>query len=131
MANSILERALRQGSADAVVTLAALGEAQQASALPTVLEYLTSAAPAERRAAVDAAGRLMAPERQLGLAVEPIVLALERARGSRMERAALLGLLGRTGSPRAAAALIPESRLSIRQSPITTGPRQVCLAQTS
>lgn len=109
-AHTVLELALRQGSADPVVALKALGEAQQPSALPTVLEYLTSAAPAERRAALDAAGRLMAPERELGLAVEPLVLALERARGSRLERAALLGLLGRTGSPRAAAALIPEAR---------------------
>jgi HEAT repeat protein len=59
---------------------------------------------------MDAAGRLMAPDRELGLAVEPIVSALERARGARLERAALIGLLGRTGSPRAAAALIPEAR---------------------
>lgn len=111
-AAAMVERALRQGSAEVTVTLTALGEAQQPSALPTVLEYLTSAAPAERRAAMDAAGRLMAPERELGLAVEPIVSALERARGSRLERAGLIGLLGRTGSPRAAAALIREARAS-------------------
>lgn len=110
-ATSIVEQALRQGGVDVSVALGALGEAKDVSALPTVLEYLTAAAPAVRRAAIDAAGQLLVPDREQGLAVDPIVLALGRARGSRLERAALMGLLGRTGSPRAAAALIPEAQL--------------------
>lgn len=109
-AKAIVEQALRQGAAEPTVALNALGAARQVSALPTVLEYLTSAAPAERRAAMDAAGQLMATDRELGLAVEPIVLALQRARGARLERAALIGLLGRTRSPRAAEALVPAAR---------------------
>jgi HEAT repeat protein len=56
---------------------------------------------------VDAAGRLLDPSKELGLAVEPIAQALAHAQGSRLERAALLGLLGRTGSARAAASLLP------------------------
>ncbi len=106
-AKTLIELALRQGLGSPQVALTALGRAGASTALPTVLEYLTSAAPAERRAAIDAANRLLMPDRELGLAVEPIVLALNRAHGARLEQAALIGLLGRTGSPRAAASLIP------------------------
>lgn len=103
----LLERALRQGVVPATAALVALGRAGGPSTLPTVLEYLASAVPSERRAAIDAAGRLLEPSQRLGLAVEPIVAALERARGKRQEQAALIGLLGRTGSARAAASLRP------------------------
>lgn len=109
-ASELCERALRQGTAGAADALAALGSAGESSALPTVLEFLTSAAPLERRAAIDAAGLLLDPSRESGLAVEPIAQALARAAGSRLERAALLGLLGRTGSPRAAASLLPAAQ---------------------
>jgi HEAT repeat protein len=111
-ASLLIERALRQGSVAATTALAALGEAQRASALPTVLEFLTSSVPAERRAAIEAAGRLLDPEHELGLAVEPIAQALERAQESRLERAALVGLLGRTGSARAAGSLLAAARSS-------------------
>lgn len=104
-ASELCERALRQGAVDAADALAALGAAGQAVALPTVLEFLGSAVPRERRAAIDAAGQLLDPSREAGLAVEPIAQALERADGSRLERAALLGLLGQTGSARAATSL--------------------------
>ncbi len=106
-ARAVIERALRQGAGSATSALTALGRVGDPKALPTVLEFLTSAAPAERRAAIDATGQLLAPDRDLGLAVEPIVLALNRAHGARLEQAALIGLLGRTGSPRAAASLFP------------------------
>ena len=106
-AKSLIELALRQGLGSPQVALVALGRAGAPTALPTILEYLTSPAPAERRAAIDAASLLLTPDRELGLAVEPIVLALSRAHGARLEQAALIGLLGRTGSPRAAASLIP------------------------
>lgn len=106
-ATALVLRALREGVVEASRALAALAQCQDPSTLPAVLEYLTSASPAERRAAIDASGKLLDPEQRLGIAVEPIVLALNRAQGNRLERAALIGLLGRTGSPRAAAALIP------------------------
>jgi HEAT repeat protein len=106
-ARQLVLRALREGVVEPARALRALGACGDASTLPAVLEYLTAASPAERRAAIDSAGQLLHPEQQLGLAVEPITLALERAQNSRLERAALIGLLGRTGSPRAAAALIP------------------------
>jgi HEAT repeat protein len=106
-ASRSLERALRQGAVAAATALTALGDAGQASALPTVLEFLTSGVPAERRAAIDAAGRLLEPGRDHGVLVEPIAQAASHARESRFERAALIGLLGRTGSARAAASLLP------------------------
>jgi HEAT repeat protein len=106
-ATALVLRALREGVVEATRALGALAQCGDRSTLPAVLEYLTSSSPAERRAAIDAASRLLEPEQRLGLAVEPIVLALSRAQGNRLERAALIGLLGRTGSPRAAEALIP------------------------
>ncbi|HTV26041.1 MAG TPA: HEAT repeat domain-containing protein, partial [Polyangiaceae bacterium] len=105
-ASGLIERASRQGSVGAAAALAALGAARQPSALPTVLEFLTSGVQAERRAAIEAAGELLDPERELGLAVEPIAQALAHAQESRLERAALVGLLGRTGSARAAPSLL-------------------------
>ena len=106
-ASRLAERALRENVVSAATALAALGASNDARVTPTVLEYLTSSVPAERRAAIEAAGQLLAPERQLGVAVEPIALALGRARGGRLEQAALIALLGRTGSPRAAPSLTP------------------------
>jgi HEAT repeat protein len=105
-ASGVLERALRQGAVGASAALVALGDAGDPAALPTVLEYLAAQNPAERRAAIDAAGQLLDPLREAGLAVEPIARALERAPESRLERVALIGLLGQTGSPRAAPALV-------------------------
>jgi HEAT repeat protein len=106
-ATALVLRALREGVVEPTRALPALAACGHRTTLPAMLEYLTSSSPAERRAAIDAAGRLLDPEQRLGLAVEPIVLALTRARGNRLERAALIGLLGRTGSPRAAQALVP------------------------
>lgn len=105
-ASVLIERALRQGSVGAAAALAALGAAGQPAALPTVLEFLTSGVQAERRSAIEAAAELLDPEQELGLAVEPIAQALSHAQESRLERAALVGLLGRTGSPRAAPSLL-------------------------
>jgi cellulose synthase operon protein C len=111
-ASLLVERALRQGSVTPTTALTALGMAGQVSALPTVLEFLTSTVPAERRAAIEAAGHLLDPERELGLAVEPIAQALSHAQESRLERAALVGLLGRTGSARAAPSLLSAAQSS-------------------
>jgi HEAT repeat protein len=106
-AREILLRTLREGLAEVPRTLGALARAGDTTTLPAVLEYLSSPNPAERRAAIDAADRLLDPDRRLGLAVEPIVQALDRAQSTRLEQAALIGLLGRTGSPRAVPALLP------------------------
>ena len=106
-AGSLAERALRENVVSPAIALAALGATRLVRALPTVLEYLTSSVPADRRAAIEATGLLLEPERKLGMAVEPIALALSRARGGRLEQAALIALLGRTGSPRAASSLVP------------------------
>lgn len=105
-ASELIDRALRQGSVGAAAAIAALGASGQPSALPTVLEFLTSGVQTERRAAIEAAGQLLAPDREMGLAVEPIAQALAHASESRLERAALVGLLGRTGSARAAPSLL-------------------------
>ncbi len=107
LAGSLAERALRDNVVSPPIALEALGATRLVRALPTVLEYLTSSVPAERRAAIEAAGQLLQPERKLGMAVEPIALALSRARGGRLEQAALIALLGRTGSARAAPTLVP------------------------
>lgn len=106
-AGNLAERALRENVVSPAVALTALGATRHVRALPTVLEYLTSSVPAERRAAIEAAGQMLEPERRLGVAVEPIALALSRARGGRLEQAALIALLGRTGSARAAPTLAP------------------------
>jgi HEAT repeat protein len=109
-AAQLIERALRQGAAEATGALTALGNAGDPAVLPTILEYVTAKSATERRAAIDAAAQLLDPDRQLGFAVEPIMSALSGARGGRLEQAALIALLGRTGSPRAAASLIPFAR---------------------
>jgi HEAT repeat protein len=106
-AQRLVEEALRRSAIGPVVALDALGRIGDRAALPVVLEYLSSARPAERRAAIDALGRLLDPAAGNGIAVEPLVLALSQARDARLERAALIALLGRTGSPRAIAELVP------------------------
>lgn len=106
-ARNVVERAVRENLVGVAAALEALGAIGSSEALPTVLEYLTSPTAAERRAAIDAAGRLLEPEQRLGGAVEPIGLALRRTGAGPLERAALIALLGRTGSPRAAPILKP------------------------
>lgn len=108
----LVESALRRASVSPAVGLEALGRIGDAAALPLVLESLSSSRPGERRAAIDALGQLLDPKASHGIAIEPLVLALEQARGARFERAALIALLGRTGSPRAAAELTPFARSS-------------------
>lgn len=99
--------ALRRGVLGAPAALASLQKLGDPKSLPTVLEHLADSDPVVRRAAVDAAVVLLDPKKPDGRAVDPIVQALERARSSKAERAALARLLGRTGSPRAVKALGP------------------------
>jgi cellulose synthase operon protein C len=111
-AQPALEEALRRGSIGPGTALSAFGNSGNVKALPVVLEYLSSSKPAERRAAIDALGRLLEPGARAGIAVEPLVLGLSQTRDSRFERAALIGLLGRTGSARAVAELVPLANAS-------------------
>lgn len=106
-ARKAVERALRENVVGVAQALEALGAIGSSESLPTVLEYLGSATASERKAAIDAAGRLLPREERWGGAVEPIAFALERPGAGPLEQAALLALLGRTRSPRAAPSLIP------------------------
>jgi HEAT repeat protein len=99
--------ALRRGVVRPRAALGALAKIGDPSTLPTVLEHLADPDPFVRRAAIDATAALLDPKRPDGRAVEPIQKALDRAKASEAERAALARLLGRTGSPRAVAALSP------------------------
>lgn len=106
-AASLIIDALRRGVVRPRAALAALAKLEDPSAVPTVLEHLADPDPFVRRAAIDAAAVLLDPKTPDGRAVEPIAKALDRAKSSDAERAALARLLGRTGSPRAVAALAP------------------------
>lgn len=99
--------ALRRGVVGTVAALSALETLGDDKSLPTVLEHLADSDPVVRRAAVDAAVALLDPKKPDGRAVDPIAQALDKARSSKAERAALARLLGRTGSPRAVKALMP------------------------
>ncbi|MBK7581779.1 MAG: HEAT repeat domain-containing protein [Myxococcales bacterium] len=103
----LIVSALRRGALGAPAALSALETLGDKAALPTVLEHLGDPDPGVRRAAIDAAVALLDPKHPDGRAVDPIAQALEKARSSKAERAALARLLGRTGSPRAVKALAP------------------------
>lgn len=106
-ADGALISAMRRGVLEPSVGMAGLGELNSALGLPLVLSYLADDDPSRRRAAVDAAGALLEPGKPDGRAVGPIRQAFESARERKNERRALVTLLGRTGSPRAAAVLLP------------------------
>lgn len=99
--------ALRRGVLRAPAALASLERLGDPKSLPTVLEHLADSDPVVRRAAVDAAVALLDPTKPDGRAVDPVAQALDKARSSKAERAALARLLGRTGSPRAVKPLLP------------------------
>lgn len=99
--------AVRRGRVSPDAALVSLGEIGDPVALPLALEFLGHRDPAVRRAALSAARALLHPADADGRAVEPLELAFHRAKGRRSERLALLELLGRTGSPRAARVLVP------------------------
>jgi HEAT repeat protein len=109
-APAAVTEALRRGVIRPPAALRALAAVGNPQSLPTALEYLADPEPQVRRAAIDAAAELLDPTRPDGRAVDPIRRALDMARGSRAEQVALISLLGRTGSPRAAMLLIPIAR---------------------
>jgi HEAT repeat protein len=99
--------ALHRGVVRTRAALRALGRLGSPASVPVVLEYLIDPDPFVRRSAIDAAGALLDPQRPDGRAVEPIARALDRAGSDKTERAALTILLGKAGSPRAVARLMP------------------------
>ena len=87
--------------------LRALADLGDAAALPTVLELLGDDDPSARREAIRAAMALLDPGRADGRAVDPARALLGDAATPLDERVDLVRLLGRTGSPRAQAVLLP------------------------
>ncbi len=99
--------ALDRGRLSAKVGLAVLGKLGDARALSAALERLTVPDAETRWAAMDAAEALLSPKDADGRAVEPLARALAARAVSPPERLRLVGLLGRTGSERALATLLP------------------------
>jgi HEAT repeat protein len=97
-----ISQALRRGVVRPRAALAALAACADHHALSIVVEYLAVDDPWVRRAAVEAAHALLDQTDPDGRAVEPILRALDAAHGRKAERVALVTLLGKTGSPRAA-----------------------------
>jgi len=102
-----LRDALGRGALRPLSALQAFAELRAPDSLPTVLEYVSDSDALVRRAAMVAAKALLDPRRPDGRAVEPISRALQKSRAEREDQVALLDLLGQTGSPRAAAILLP------------------------
>ncbi len=98
--------AMQRGQIPAAIGLRALALLGDRTALPAVLELLESPSAAVRRSAIDAASELLDPAEPEGTAVDPIAMQLVAPRLTPAESVALCGLLGRTGSPRAAAVLM-------------------------
>jgi HEAT repeat protein len=97
--------AMQRGKVPERVGLVALASLGSPSAVPNVLEMLDAPSIAVRSAAMTAAEQLLDPARRDGRAVDPLVARLSEPGVGVDERVALARLLGRTGSPRAAAAL--------------------------
>lgn len=99
--------ALDRGRLSPKVGLAVLGKLGDATSLSAALERLTTPDSETRAAAMDAAAALLSPRDADGRAVEPLARALVARGVSRAERLRLVELLGRTGSERALATLLP------------------------
>jgi len=100
-----ITQSLRRGVVRPRAALAALAACGDHRALSIVVEYLAVDDPWVRRAAVEAAQTLLDQTDPDGRAVEPILRALDAAHGRKAERVALVSLLGKTGSLRAAPTL--------------------------
>ncbi|MGE0327432.1 MAG: HEAT repeat domain-containing protein [Polyangiaceae bacterium] len=110
--DQVIVDALRRGVVDPRIGMNGLAELKSPLGLPVVLAYLADDEPIVRRAAVEAASELLDPGKPDGRAVGPIREALQAARDRKNERRALVALLGRTGSARAANVLLPLARKS-------------------
>jgi HEAT repeat protein len=102
---SAIERALRAETLAPAAALFGIGGAGNATHVPLVLEFLDDTAADVREQARVALRTLLDPSRPDGRAVDPIVAALHSKRTTARDRIALVGLLGRTGAPRASAPL--------------------------
>ncbi|MDC0683348.1 HEAT repeat domain-containing protein [Sorangium atrum] len=102
-----LVRGMQRGVVPLRHGLRALGALGDPAALPSVLELLGDADPAVRAEAIRAATALLDPARPDGRAVDPARALLVDPATASDEKLALVQLLGRTGSPRAQAALLP------------------------
>ncbi|WP_437551364.1 HEAT repeat domain-containing protein [Sorangium sp. So ce367] len=102
-----IERGMQRGVVPLRHGLRALGALGDPAALPGVLELLGDADPAVRAEAIRAAAALLDPARPDGRAVDPARALLVDPATAPDEKLALVQLLGRTGSPRAQAALLP------------------------
>src|SRR5690606_15111474 len=98
--------AWRQGRILAPALLDALAVQQGEQSLLLVLELLSSDAPGVRTKAGDVLGGLLQERGGDGRAVEPVVEALRKV-SSASDAEALIGVLGRTGAPRAVTHLLP------------------------
>ncbi|HEY1956216.1 MAG TPA: HEAT repeat domain-containing protein [Polyangiaceae bacterium] len=98
--------AMRRGVLPSAAAMRALGRIGDPSAVPVVLEFALDPSPQVRQEALDAAGRLLDPEKPDGRVVEPLVAALRDPRLQTGERAQIATLLGRAGAARAAAPLV-------------------------
>jgi HEAT repeat protein len=103
----LVSDALRQGQIGADTALGALGRLARQESLPVVLEHLSHKDRELRLLALTALEAVLDPVRPEGRAVDPLALALEQHREDRHTILTVVRLLGRTGSPRAAAALLP------------------------
>ena len=101
----VIVRAMQRGKVPARVGLRALARRKSPAAQPYVLEMLDAPTLAVRRAAMDAAEELLDPMRHDGRPVDPIVARLSDPQLPIDERVALIRLLGKTGSARAAKTL--------------------------
>lgn len=99
--------AIQQGRVDVAAALEALGRARQPSATRVVLEHVSDADARVRRAALHAAGELLDPAHPDGRALEPLLVAMDRAREHPEELASVARLVGKTGAARAGTKLIP------------------------
>ncbi|WP_437280813.1 HEAT repeat domain-containing protein [Sorangium sp. So ce375] len=102
-----LVRGMQRGVVPLRHGLRALGALGDPAALPSVLELLGDADPAVRAEAIRAATALLDPARPDGRAVDPARALLVDPATAPDEKLALVQLLGRTGSPRAQAVLLP------------------------
>jgi cellulose synthase operon protein C len=104
-ASRALGRAMERGVLAPAAGLTALARLGDESALPSVLSRLADPDAVVRVAAVEASRAILDPRHDHGSAIDPIVERLKSAKPTLEERAALLELLGRTGSARAVSSL--------------------------
>jgi HEAT repeat protein len=102
----LLVAALRRGTLEPSAALYALRDAGTSRELPVVLEFLGDTSADIRAQARHAAHAILNPAAPDGRAIEPILGVLKDFRPTGRERAELASLLGRTGTARAAPALI-------------------------